>query len=81
MPHWVQNGIHFRLPYPGLCLKDGKLYANTSIREGQIRYTTDGTEPTEDSPLWENPVDCRTETAKAKLFYLGKESATAVLEK
>lgn len=81
MPHWVQNGIHFRLPYPGLCLKDGKLYANASIREGQIRYTTDGTEPTEDSPLWETPVDCRTETVKAKLFYLGKESATAVLEK
>ena len=80
MPHWVQNGIHFRLPYPGLCLKDGKLYANTSIREGQIRYTTDGTEPMEDSPLWETPIDCQTEVVKAKLFYLGKESMTAVLE-
>ena len=80
MPHWVQNGIHFRLPYPGLCLKDGKLYANTSIREGQIRYTMDGTEPMEDSPLWETPIDCQTEVVKAKLFYLGKESMTAVLE-
>ncbi len=80
MPYWAQNGIMFRLPYPGLCMKDGKLYASTYISGGQVRYTTDGTEPTEDSPLWEAPVDCRAKEIRAKLFYSGKESRTAVLK-
>ena len=79
MPYWKRIGINFRLPHPGLCVKEGKLYANTSIHDGQIRYTTDGTEPTLQSKLWEGPVSCPSSLVKAKLFYLDKESVTSTL--
>lgn len=80
MPHWISRGINFRLPHPGLCVKSGKLYANTPIRGGEIRYTTDGTEPTLHSELWKAPVVCEASVVKARLFYLDKESVTSTLQ-
>lgn len=74
MPHWASRSINFRLPHPGLCIKEGQLHASTPIRGGEIRYTTDGTEPTLRSELWKAPVACDASVVKAKLFYLNKES-------
>lgn len=78
MPYWSRIGVNFRLPHPGLSVRDGLLYANTSIAGGQIRYTTDGTEPTADSMLWEAPVACQSAVVKAKLFYKGRQSVTSL---
>ena len=50
------------------------------IRGGEIRYTTDGTEPTLRSELWKAPVACDASVVKAKLFYLNKESVTSTLK-
>ena len=55
-------------------MKDGNLYANVAIEGAEIRYTTDGTEPTAQSTLWVEPVKCDASVIKAKTFYLGKES-------
>ena len=77
MPCWSRTGVNFRLPHPGLSVKDGLLYANTPIAGGQIRYTTDGTEPTVESILWEAPVTCRSVVVKAKLFFKDKQSVTS----
>lgn len=74
MPYWAKNGINFRLPQPGLLMKDGNLYANVAIEGAEIRYTTDGTEPTAQSALWTEPVKCDATVIKAKAFYQGKES-------
>ena len=74
MPYWAKNGINFRLPQPGLLMKDGNLYANVAIEGAEIRYTTDGTEPTTQSALWTEPVKCDATVIKAKAFYQGKES-------
>lgn len=79
-PYLAQSDVNFRLPYPGLCLRDGMLYANTPIYGAEIRYTTDGTVPTEDSALWTEPVSCVSSCIQAKLFYLGKQSVTAVMQ-
>lgn len=79
MPLWDRMGMNFRLPPPGLFVKDGLLYANTSIKGAQVRYTTDGTEPTVDAKLWEIPVTCRSAVVKAKLFYKDKQSVTAII--
>ena len=38
MPYWAKNGINFRLPQPGLLVKDGNLYANVAI-DG-LKYVT-----------------------------------------
>lgn len=80
MPYWAKNGINFRLPHPGLSVKDGNLYANTSIRGAEIRYTTDGSEPTAQSALWEAPVKCDAPVVKAKIFYQGKQSLPITLK-
>ena len=58
MPYWAKNGINFRLPQPGLLVKDGNLYANVAIDGAEVRYTTDGSEPTAQSTLWKEPVKC-----------------------
>ena len=78
MPCWSRTGVNFRLTHPGLSVKDGLLYANTPIAGGQIRYTTDGTEPTVESALWEAPVTCRSAVVKAKLFFKDKQSVTSL---
>ena len=80
MPYWAKNGINFRLPHPGLLVKDGKLYANVAIQGAGIRYTTDGSEPTMQSALWEMPVECDAPVVKAKTFYQGKESLPIMLK-
>lgn len=74
MPYWAKNGINFRLPQPGLLMKDGNLYANVAIEGAEIRYTVDGTEPTTQSALWTEPVKCDATVITAKAFYQGKES-------
>ena len=78
MSYWSRTGVNFRLPHPGLSVKDGLLYANTPIAGGQIRYTTDGTEPTVESVLWEAPVACGAAMVKAKLFFKDKQSVTSL---
>ena len=80
MPYWTRNGINFRLPHPGLLVKDGKLYANVAIRGAEIRYTTDGSEPDAQSALWEAPVPCHAPVVKAKTFCQGKESLAITLK-
>ena len=80
MPYWAKNGINFRLPHPGLLVKDGNLYANVAIEGAQICYTMDGTEPNAESALWEAPVKCDASVVKAKTFYEGKESLPIMLK-
>lgn len=80
MPYWARNGINFRLPHPGLLVKDGKLYANVAIRGAEIRYTTDGSEPDAQSALWEASVPCHAPVVKAKTFCQGKESLPITLK-
>ena len=76
MPRLAGEGVNFRLPQPGIRIVEGKLYANSPIPQAEIRYTTDGSEPTAESLRWEAPVDCQASVVKARLFYLGKASLT-----
>lgn len=74
MPYWAKHGINFRLPQPGLWIEEGNLFANVAIDGAEIRYTTDGSEPTAQSALWQKPVKCDASVLKVKTFYQGKES-------
>lgn len=78
MPQWAQRGVNFRVAHPGLKVVDGKLLANSIVPGAEIRYTLDGSEPTEQSPLWSQPValEAGVKTIKAKTFYQGKQSVT-----
>ena len=79
LPRLAKRGINFRVSPPGIMIRDGLLLANTAIPNAVIRYTTDGSEPTESSVEWQTPIACNAPLIKAKAFYLGKESVTTVL--
>lgn len=79
LPYLNKMGVKFRLPNPGMEIKDGKLYANSPISGAEIRYTTDGTDPTSQSTLWKQPVACKSGTIKARLFYLNRESVVTTI--
>lgn len=80
MPAGTARASTSACPIPVSPLKTAKLLANTPIPGAEIRYTTDGSEPTASSALWTAPVDCGGKRVKAKLFHLGKESVTAEIE-
>lgn len=79
LPRLAKRGINFRVSPPGTIVKDGLLFVNTTNPNAVIRYTTDSSEPTENSVKWQTPIACDAPQIKAKAFYLGKESVTTVL--
>ena len=61
------GGIRYRLPPPGAVIEDGKLHANVAFPGLEVRYTSDGGEPTAASPLYAEPVAV-SGTVKLKTF-------------
>ena len=80
LPRLAKMNVNFRVAQPGIKIIDGLLHANSYIPKAEIRYTTDGSEPTEQSALWIEPIACNAKQVKAKAFYLGKQSVTTLLE-
>ena len=79
MTYLNKLNVNFRLPHPGLMMQGEYLYANSPIRNAEIRYTTDGSEPGTQSPVWKAPIKCKAAVIKARLFHLRKESVTTIL--
>ena len=81
LPSLAKRGAHFRIGQPGIIAKDGKLLANKQYPGVVVRYTFDGSEPTENSPEWTAPVaiPAGTKVVKARAFYLGKQSVATFL--
>ncbi|EGN57749.1 Beta-N-acetylhexosaminidase [Hallella multisaccharivorax DSM 17128] len=79
LPRLQQQGLTFHLPAPGLLMKEGLLYANTPLTGAVIRYTTDGSDPTLQSPQWTRPVAVQAKTVKARLFYLHQQSGITTI--
>ncbi len=76
------GGYQYRIDPPGAVLRGGVLSANNEYPGFTIRYTTDGSEPTADSPVLARPTRVQGETIKLKSFNeLGRSSRTATLEK
>jgi len=63
----LHEGVNYRLPLPGAVIEEGMLKANVAYPGLEIRYTTDGSEPTVDSPLYTEPVEI-SGTVKLKTF-------------
>ncbi|HSZ72287.1 MAG TPA: family 20 glycosylhydrolase [Cytophagaceae bacterium] len=53
---YLDNGIGYRLPPPGLIVQNETAYMNAEFPGLVIRYTIDGTEPTTSSPMYTAPV-------------------------
>jgi len=77
---YLFGGFNYRLPPPGAILKDGILHANIDFPGLTIRYTTDGSEPGADSPVYEEPVEVGG-TIKLKSFDTrGRGSRVSLVE-
>ena len=74
MPLWEKKGINFRLAAPGVEIKDGLLYITNSVPGTSVHYTTDGSLPTEQSPVWTAPVPVEGTDIQAVTIGLGKKS-------
>ena len=75
----LYGGVAYRLPPPGAILEDGLLKANVAFPGLALRYTTDGTEPTASSTLYEGPAAV-TGTVKLRTFDTrGRGSRTTVV--
>lgn len=73
----IFGGFNYRIPPPGAEIKNGFLFANTSYPGLEIRYTTDGSEPKLDSPLYTEPVKINNAPIKLRAFNsVGRESRT-----
>ena len=53
----IFGGFNYRLPPPGAKIIEGKLYANIDFPGLTIGYTTDGTDPETNSPVYTGPVE------------------------
>lgn len=77
LPYLAGKEVNFRIAQPGIKEKEGLIFMNSTIPGASIRYTTDGSEPSQASMLWKEPIDIKEgKRIKAKAFYLGKSSVT-----
>ncbi len=51
------GGYAYRIAPPGVKMELGKIHANVDMPGLEIRYTTDGSTPTQESPLYTIPLD------------------------
>jgi hexosaminidase len=54
---YLFGGFNYRISPPGAIIADGVLKANIAYPGMTIRYTTDGSEPTSNSPQYTEPVE------------------------
>ncbi len=79
LPYLKAMDVNFRLPNPGLMMKDGYLYADVPLPDVVIHYTLDGSEPTQHSAVWMMPLKTDAKVIKARASHLGKTSVVSVL--
>lgn len=68
------GGFDYRIPPPGAVIEEGILKANTEYPGLKIRYTTDGSEPTGQSPIYGEPLEVNGEVQLKAFDAAGKSS-------
>jgi hexosaminidase len=77
---YIAGGVKYRIPPAGAKIEDGKLFANTAFPGLTIRYTLDGSEPTENSLEYTQPVEVQGDV-RVKVFSGGGNASRSVLVK
>lgn len=77
---YLHGGFNYRLPPPGAKILEGKLHANIDFPGLIIRYTTDGSEPGPDSPVYSGPVEVSAKVMLRSFDTRGRGSRISVAE-
>ena len=76
------GGFNYRIPPPGAIITNGTLFANTSYPGLIIRYTTDGSEPEINSPIYSSPIKVNSNQINLRSFnQAGRGGRTNTVEK
>lgn len=83
IPYWQRDGYNYHLRQPGIIVKGSQAYFNSPYKGlGEIRYTTDGSEPSAASPSADTePValPAGTKEIRAAYYLNGRRSVTTIL--
>ncbi len=77
---YINGGYNHRVPLPGAIIENGVLKANIEFPGLELRYTTDGSEPTMNSTLYEEPVKI-SGTVMMRTFDASDKGSRAVVVK
>lgn len=64
----LNGGYDYRIPKPGVIFQNGKYLANMQFPGFVIRYTTDGSDPSAASPVYNDNVTITSDKAKFRAF-------------
>lgn len=78
LPSYVTDGHSFHLRQPGILIEEDTVKMNSLYRGAVIRYTLDGTDPDDESPIYTAPFAYTGGPVRARLYMLGKESVTTI---
>ena len=77
---YFAGGFAYRIPWPGAVVENGQVKANIQLPGLALRYTTDGSEPSPNSPLYTGPIDAKG-ILKIKAFDTrGRGSLTTTID-
>ncbi|MCH5234735.1 MAG: family 20 glycosylhydrolase [Muribaculaceae bacterium] len=80
MPSWDEEGIDFFVRQPGIVDNNGLIFMNEPYGFGEIRYTLDGSEPTRQSDVYQEPIKAGDyKEIRAKQFIGNSASSTSIL--
>lgn len=74
------DGVRYRIPPPGAIIENDVLKANVALPGMEIRFTTDGSEPTSESTLYEGAVRAEGEVRLRAFSMTGRGSRTVSAE-
>ena len=77
--NYINKGYNYRIPLPGAIIEGGMMKANVEFPGLDIRYTTDGSEPNSDSPIYSEPVKVDGEVRLKAFDASGRSSRTTVV--
>lgn len=76
---YIFGGFNYRLPPPGLRMAGDTLYANVDFPGIQIRYSTDGSDPDAESPLYTGPIKVNGEVRARSFDTRGRGSRVSLV--